>query len=468
MKFLKTSTIAILILLSIIISLISFVGIYKQKDYKIINVVNKYLFGMEFKGSQVINFKVDDGSTEKTYDKDGNIVDTNSSSDTSEYTEENGYKIVEEKINKKENLNQTNYNQVIKILNKRISLLKAEQYSIREKEDYSISLELPNKITSQTIIEVISQSGKFEMIDEKTNEVLMNNSLIKTASVVYGQDADGSTKVYLQILFNKDGIDKLKKISKTYIKQETKTDNTNLTTLSENNTENSTSTDTTKNVSIKFDGTTYMTTYFGEEIADGKLNILIGQDATQTKIQSYMQKANQMQILINSGVMPIIYKTSVETTLPMINLDFSNFNTVIFILISSFVIYIIYMIYMIIKFKLKGFFVSIIQLGYVGLLLLIIRYTNVVLTIEGLIGIAFSIILSIILGNMLLKNKEERYEQKLIKYTYKIIPILIISIVFSFGQTLETESFGMAIFWGILITYLYSFPFIKSILKILE
>ena len=51
-------------------------------------------------------------------------------------------------------------------------------------------------------------------------------------------------------------------------------------------------------------------------------------------------------------------------------------------------------IYSIIKLKSKGILVSILEIGYISLLLLALRYTNIKITLEGVIGIVISMILS--------------------------------------------------------------------------
>ena len=58
--------------------------------------------------------------------------------------------------------------------------------------------------------------GIFNVVDEQNN-VLMNNSDIKKAQVVYNS-TDSGISVYLTIQFNKEGTQKLKEYSNTFIK----------------------------------------------------------------------------------------------------------------------------------------------------------------------------------------------------------------------------------------------------------
>ena len=130
MKAHKIITIVTIILVVIIISVASFGGIYKLKEYKVVNIVPEYLLGMEFKNSRAANFSVSNEISEtKIYDKDGNEI--TEKQEGVEYTEENGYKTVETKVNSDEVLNVSNYKLAKKIFEKRLKSNKAEQYIIR-------------------------------------------------------------------------------------------------------------------------------------------------------------------------------------------------------------------------------------------------------------------------------------------------------------------------------------------------
>ena len=59
MKAHKIITITTIILAIIIISIASFGGIYKLKEYKVVNVVPDYLLGMKFKQKQKFMIKTE-------------------------------------------------------------------------------------------------------------------------------------------------------------------------------------------------------------------------------------------------------------------------------------------------------------------------------------------------------------------------------------------------------------------------
>lgn len=74
-----------------------------------------------------------------------------------------------------------------------------------------------------------------------------------------------------------------------------------------------------------------------------------------------------------------------------------------------------------------------------------------------------------LLGYMILKNFDNgKIKNILINFTIIMIPLIIISIVFTFGKTLNVSSLGMTTFWGITTLYIYNILFTKSILEIIK
>ena len=126
---------------------------------------------------------------------------------------------------------------------------------------------------------------------------------------------------------------------------------------------------------------------------------------------------------------------------------------------------------LIIKYKLNGFLSAILSIGFIAVSLLIIRYTNVYISIAGLIGIATIAIINYLLQFNILKNEKKSEEEKVSiwkvysKFLFNILPIFIISLIFSFATSVLLNSFGMIVFWGILITFLYNIVFTNNILK---
>ena len=108
-----------------------------------------------------------------------------------------------------------------------------------------------------------------------------------------------------------------------------------------------------------------------------------------------------------------------------------------------------------------------------ALYVLLIRYTNVIITLEGIMAIALIAILNYIFNYKLLaeikKAEQDEFEnsvkESFKKFFIKIIPICILSIVFCFVSWTPISSFGMAMFWGIALMILYNAIITKNFLK---
>ncbi len=454
MKPQKVITIITVILLVIIISSASFFGIYKKEEYKVANRVPEYILGMEFTNSRTVNFEVDRTVESTTiYDKDGNEI--TEKQEGIEYTEENGYTTVENKVNSDEVLTQDNFKLSKQIFRNRLNLLGADQYYIKQDTDNgNIQIEMTEDDNTDSIISNLSQKGVFELTDSETNEVLLDNSYIENSKVVYGQTDTGNT-VYLQIKFNKDGKKKLEEISKQYVSTTTQVAN------EEGELEDNTD---TKEVAIVFDGETYRTTYFGDTITDGTLNVSIGTGTDSETIRKYAESANQMATVLNSGVLPITYNSSEYTVSSM--LTKTDLNILMYILLA---VLIVMFIYLIIKLKLKGILAVILQIGYISLLLLTLRYTNIKITIEGVVGIIISVVLNYMYIYLAFKNSKNNFmKDTTVKFALRLIPIYIIAIVFTFNNIASISSLGMTLVWGIITMYLYNLILTQITIKTIE
>ena len=93
-----------------------------------------------------------------------------------------------------------------------------------------------------------------------------------------------------------------------------------------------------------------------------------------------------------------------------------------------------------------------------------LRSTNVVLTIEGFLAIAITLILNYILVTKLVsKTKQEKIY---IDFFIKIIPLIITAITFCFIGWMNISSFGMVMFWGIFLIMVYNAIITNSLIKI--
>ena len=456
-KTMKTVKILTITFLVILISMISFVGIYQKNKNRMENKVKDYSYSMSLNGARTIKLKVNTEST--------NDVPNNS----------------------EEALTSENYEKSKEIIEKRLKELSVEEYTTSVNGTTGeITIEIPEENSkTDTIIGNLNTVGKFEIIDSETNEVLLDNSNIKSSKVLYNTTSSG-TSIYLQIEFNKDGKSKLKEISETYVSVNNTTDNntTENTTSEENSTNEATNTtsesseDTTKSekkVTMKIDDEEIMSTSFDEAITTGKIQLSVGSATTDsTTLQNYAQQAQSIATVLDTGKLPIKYDLEKnQYILPEITTqDLMKAEIVIA------VIAVIGIIVLIIKHKMNGLLAGIAYIGLAAIYMLIVRYTNVTISIESITGIVTILALNYIFTQMLLekierldKEQVENVVQKATLETYKsffikIIPICVMAIVFCFIKWVPISSFGMIAFWGITLITIYNAIITRYLLKI--
>lgn len=448
---------------------IAFVGIYVQKQNRMENVVKDYSWGMDLTGARVIELKVSDEKEKITRDKDGKIVKEEDKKEDGDYTTE------EKPVNADEVKTADNYKKSKDIIEKRLYKLGVDNYVIKLDEDTGkIIVEIPENDETDHTVSNISEKGKFEIVDsEDTEKVLMDNSDIKSSSVLYNTTTTGTT-VYLNIEFNKEGTEKLKNISTEYKKNENSSSTTDSESSdsSENTGEKTEEKEETKQkeITMQIDGNKMITTGFDETMENGTIQLSMGQ-ATKDKgkLNEYVQSTTTIATILDSGNMPVKYETEKnEYTASDITKD-----TLIKIAIIEAVVAFLAIIILIIKHKKLGILASIAYIGFVALYLLLIRYTNVIITLEGISALAVIFTLNyVFIYKMLNKIKEYGKDEKsraikdtIISFSIKIIPICILSIVFCFINWMPISSFGMAMFWGLLLTELYNITVTRNFLK---
>ena len=438
MKTIKIITISLLIVL---ISMIGFFGIYKQNKNQMSNVVKDYTYAMDLNGARTIKLTLNTDNSDEVK------------------TEEN-YKTAKE------------------IIEKRLKKLGVEEYKVNvNNENGEITVQIPEDLNTDTIVSNLTTVGKFEILDSETNDVLLDNNSIESSKVLYNTATSG-TSVYLEIAFNKDGKNKLEEISKTYVKTENNTTDENATT-DENNTEatentnetntenttNETSSKTEKKISLKIDDSELMSTTFDEPITSGKIQLSVGTATTDsTTLKGYVEQAQNVATVLDSGKLPVKYDMEKNQYI----LSSITEQDLTYVAVTIAIIAIIAIIVLIIKYKTNGLVAGIAYTGLVALYLLLIRYTNVVISIDSIFAItmmlAFNYIFTIILLSSIKKMKAENLEnavQKSVTETYKkffsrIIPVCILAIVFCFIKWTPINSFGMITFWGIVIIAIYN------------
>ena len=412
-KVRKTKLLIILayVIIILLISLVSFGGIYVKDKNKMSNVIRDYILGTDLGASRNIVIKVD---------------------------EENEELLTEE-----------NYAKARDIVVSRLKYMKLDYYEMKFDESTgTICLDVPENSRADYAAQYSVTKGEFKIEDNDTKELLLSKADVKEAKVQY-QTTESGTTVVLNIEFNKDGAEKLRNISNTYVQS----------TDSEGN-------DTTKKIKMSLDDTTIMTTYFAQEMTDGQMQVSLGTSSDSEQIQNRITQATNIAVFLNTDTMPLTYKIDVNKSVYSSLTD----NVLKIAIIVSVVIFALLLVYMIIKYKKEALLAVVTNIGFVAILLLIIRYTNVDITLTGLITIPISIIIQYVFLMNILKVKTEKIDNdskvQRVKETIrngieKLIPVAVIAVVFALTKWETVYSAGMLLFWEIAVLILYNLSTLK-------
>lgn len=462
MKKVKITTI---ILAIILISLVAFGGVYIKTQNRMEDKVKEYSFGRELDGERVIELKVSDGT----------------SSDTSEESTE------QQSTTKPEDLTVENYEIVKNTVEKRLKSLGAEDYTISlNKEDGTIRVELPENDKTDDYAYYLVASGKVQLKEKDTENELLSDDMVKKAQYTYKTNSDGAYQVYLELILTKEGQAKIEEVKNTYAvladevkeiesassSKEENTETTDTEDSAETTTENTENADNTKEETKKIAKLSVAgTEYDIEKIEKDKITVKIGSETSNnTTVNNNMAKAAEISMLVDSGKYPIEYKAQNNR---FVYSDISKEQLLYFTLIIAVILLVIFVVFTI-KYKTKGLLASISCIGFIALLSLLLRYTNVSISIEGIGAIILVILINLKLNQMILsKIKKMDLVNEATLSTYKdlflkLVPIMIITLVFCFSGWSNLSGFGMIMFWGFILIAVYNACITKTLLKLRE
>ena len=471
-----------LMLLVILIIMVGFFGVYSKNKGNMENTVKDYSYMTNIKGARVANIKLSNSTKSVIKDKEGNEI----KKATEEEIENNGYIKEDEPVNKEEQKNQENYELAKHIIKTRLEKVGVQNYIIRlDEENGNIVLELPENEDTDNILNLVTTTGKFEIVDADTEEVLLGKDDIETSNI-YRNSTQYGTELSFSIEFNDEGAKKFEEITGKYVSvkeednEDNSSENSNEATVETKN--NSTENNVTANeeteekkekkVALKLDDTELMSTSFEEPVKTGKMYLTVGQAATTSEdVKSNYTQAQKMSTLLSTKTMPLTYEKDTSTFVQ------SKYNGEItnIILIGSAIVIAIVLVILMLKYKGTGLLAGICYAGFTALLLLTIRYWNVDLSLEGVVAIfivmALNFIFVIKILEKLNKEKDNRKEEPkhvinmaIKENTMKLIPLFIFAIVFAFAGWETTVSFGMVMFWGLALMELYNLFITKNIL----
>ncbi len=504
----------IVILAIILVAIISFFGIYKRNLNNWTNILPKFNYGKELKGTRDFGFVIDDGTKEVEEDEASEEATSEENNDETANTEtdpkedsaekdketdkkedsskedkktdkkedaskkdektdkkEDASKKDEKKdekedsskedknvesednsestepetkeapINPQEVLNVQNYKKSKEIIESRLkSYGIVDAIVSMNEENGAINIETSNTDITNFVPTLIEGKGDFEIIDSDTEECLIDRSMIKSATGYYvpSENSTAENPTYdlgISFQFNSNAQNKINEMTKKYIET---TDENGETTQ--------------KTITIRINDTDIYKTYFSPEGTYTSINVPIYKDVQTSDIDTFNQKYREClvyQSVLETDEMPIKYKVDSGVYL---NSNLSE-NFLTYFSIATCAILVIIAVLMVKKYGKTGLKMALIEIGYVAILLLLIRVVGATLTLVGLMMIFFMSILNYLFMSNL--TKTDKLEQ-LKKFLMSIIPFLIMILVFNFVKDINLLSVGIIGIWGI-ITFIYTF-----------
>lgn len=452
----------IVVLLIVLVSLISFLGIHKRNLNTWKSILPDYQFSKELSEIRTFEFSVDTSTKDKSSDENtaenttGNTTEnatntvaegtTENTDNTANTTDTNSTNTTAEQVpvNDPAVLTKENYLKTKKIVENRLKDFGIADAEVTVNENNGkLAVSVPYEGTTDYSAALASQKGKIEIIDSETKEVLMDRSMIKKASAYYQQannndsatattDDTVSYNLGVKLTFTSEGQKKLNELSKTYIE-----------TTDENGETSQ------KTITVQIDGEDKYITYFTPDGEYTELAIPLYRSVSADDMDTFNSDYKDCfvtQTILNNDEFPITYKL---TSGSFIEADLGE-NFVKGLSIAGIVLLAIVIVLTIVKNKKDGFYASIIEIGYIAILLLIIRAASVSLTLSGILTIAIMAIVNYFL--LLTFMKTEKAIDKLEKFgnfILTIIPFIITIVVFALGKEVNTQSIGSVGIWGI-------------------
>ena len=471
----------ITVLSVIVLSLIAFVGVYVEINGVHQNLIPSFNYGMEIEGTRELRYLLDTTSEEKEVyvDENGNImgiapvteeeteseeISLDTTVETEEKTEEAkdtnvaGYKIEKRVVFVNPEVKTLDdFENTKKVIQDRLSDDKKLEYNIRldTLSNNELILEVANDEEQVSFVRsMIENVGKFEVVDTETGVVLMNNTHLKSASasVGYAHDEEGnqlqSSQVYLTLNLTKEGREALKEISNNYKISYDEAGN-----------------DTSRIISINIDDITVLQTAFSEEYDSNILQFPMGEATTE--VQDLQKVYNDVLVfakIVDSGRLPLVYELSSDN---YIQSQITNDVVTICIAVFAALVAIISVVF-IVKFKLNGLLGTVLNIGYIAILVLVSRYADIVITLNSSLAFVAGTVLNTMFMYMFLdkiKNNvtvKEAFAEVFKKVYLAIVPICIIAIIFTCTGNVVVGSIGTVLFWGILIQILYGYIVVRK------
>lgn len=475
----------ILILIMIALIVLSFLGIYTNEnnealipEYKLSDIFSEYyeiVMDVDNTITETDVFVDENGNTIRKVPAQGfdptsneeKKIDMEKVKEFSPDDETPKYKVETRLygINKNNADDTYNANDVETSKNYLANLLKSQNigsFNVRkQKGDTQIVFEIPQTQNNDiaNIEKTLSSYGKFSLEDTKTGREYLNNSHIKEAKLM---EYPGYA-IFLDINLTDEGKDILEDVSKKYVQTREYESEDPLQQQAEQTEEEEYQT-----ISVKIGNNTHMRGGFEEPMTDGKMQIVLLdmqtiQDETQLKEAS--KEARIVSEALKAGDIPLKYNI-VSSNLVESPVNKIKLNVLLYVLAG---IAVILAAALIIFFGVKGLGSAIILISYLAGILLLIRYTNIEITVAGITGIvALYFIEFAILWRTNNKYIETGYVEPIESFgtiTRETIILTVMAIILSFSVNIELASLGQILFLGILMQVIHNYIFVKHLLE---
>ena len=440
----KNVKIITIILAIILVTLVAFGGVYIKTQNRMENKIAEYSLGRELNGGRIVELKISTAEGSKPSEED---------------------KTVE------------NYEIAKKTVEQRLKNFGAQDYTISlNKEDGTIRVELPENVDTDSYVALLTTSVEVEIKEKDGKEALFNDKMVEKSLYTYTADAEGMYNVYLELYLTKDGEAKIEEIKNNYAileneveeiekAEEEKKEKTETT---EEATKTETKTEQTKKIAkLTIGGSEFDI----DRIEKNKIRLKVGEQTDiSTYVNSYMNSAAEITALMNAGKYPVQYEIANNR---FEYSDITNMSILYFGIAVAAILFIVFVV-LTIKYKTKGILASISIIGFVSILTIILRYTNVSITIESIGAIILILIINIEVNQIILENMRNNSNlNEVIVNSYKnvfskLIPIIIITLVFCFAKWSNLISFGTTMFWGLTLIAVYNVIVTKTLLKLKE
>lgn len=446
-----TLKLVLAMLVVVLVSLVSFVGVYRGK-----NLLKEYSLGKDFSKRKIATFSVVETDNETATQTDvASEEQAEESAESTENTEENAENSEEQTENnaeenkeQKQPLSQKdkekNYNTAKNNIAKRLTAMKSEEFDIRlDEDDGKLVIEVPESMDTNFISEVVTQ-GKVEIKNKSTNEVIADGKVFKDASAALrdetfsiGMQQVTKKIVVLNMKLTKEGKKKIVEANPKYTDSEGLEDNAEF--------------------SIVLDGETLYSedaeSFISTVEKNSGFELYMGQNDEGEELEKDYQTALAITAIIKCGESPVQYKMD---TMELIS---SSINVKAIIIVAA-ILGALMIVFALYKFKVKGLLSSISLVGLVATILLVLRYTNVKITLFTVLGLAIVTLVNYVVIMRTLDNKK-RLTENFMRIMNLIIPCIIVAIVFCCSPYMQLASFGMTMFWGLIVMCIYNLAIVR-------